>query len=329
MDIRRIKLGKKFTYVDGTKKKVQNKSLLKRITKMRIPPMYKKVKISRNPSNKVQAIGIDDAGRKQYIYSKKFVDEQQEIKFQDLIKFGRCIKRIKRDIKSNIESDLPIHDKKKVISMALYLIDYCCFRVGTEEYKKKYKTYGATTLNKNHIVFRDEEVDIEFVGKKSVINKKTIKNENVINLLQKLCKYNSNREYLFYYKDDNQELHSINANMINNYLKKYNKTLIAKMFRTWNGNKVLLKELMHMDKPNNEKEIKKNLLKAIKKVAEELHNTVAVSRKSYLNSEIYTTYLNDNDKFYEFLEENKRKNGDNKSFDRILSLFLIKFYKKE
>ena len=29
MDIRRIKVGKKFTYVDGTKKKVQNKSLLK------------------------------------------------------------------------------------------------------------------------------------------------------------------------------------------------------------------------------------------------------------------------------------------------------------
>ena len=45
---------------------------------------------------------MDDAGRKQYIYSKKFVKEQQEIKFQDLIQFGKRIKRLRKDVKHHI-----------------------------------------------------------------------------------------------------------------------------------------------------------------------------------------------------------------------------------
>ena len=99
------------------------------------------------------------------------------------------------------------------------------------------------------------------------------------------------------------------------------------MFRTWNGNNVLLRHLISKDKPENEKEIKKNLRDAIKKVSNELHNTMAVAKKSYLNSEIYTTYLLDNDKFFAFLEKNKRENGDNKTTDRILTLFLIEYYR--
>ena len=55
---------------------------------------------------------------------------------------------------------------------------------------------------------------------------------------------------------------------------------------------------------------------------------MAVSKKSYCNSEIYTTYLNENDKFFEFIEKNKKENGENKGTDRLLTLFLIKYYRK-
>ena len=60
------------------------------------------------------------------------------------------------------------------------MLDKCKFRIGTEEYKKKYKTYGATTLNTSHLLFRrndnnEKEVEIKFRGKKSVINTNIIK----------------------------------------------------------------------------------------------------------------------------------------------------------
>ena len=100
------------------------------------------------------------------------------------------------------------------------------------------------------------------------------------------------------------------------------------MFRTWNGNSILIKYLVSRGKPSNEKEIKRNLRDAIKKVAQELHNTVNVAKSAYCNSEIYTTYLNDNELFFQFIDENRRENGDKKTTDRLLTLFLKKYYKK-
>ncbi len=328
MDIRRILDNDKYFYIDSkTRKRIKNKRTVKRIKKLNIPPGYKKVKISSKNNSKVQAIGEDDLGRKQYIYNKKFIEEQQEIKFQDLINFGKKIKRIRKDYRRILESNLPIDNKEKQVSMVLFLLDVCKFRVGTEEYKKKYNTYGATTLNSNHIIFKENEVEISFIGKKSVTNSSVIKNENVIHLLETLCKKNKGKEYLFYYKDDKDNVYNITSNHIHNVLKKYNKHLQPKMFRTWNGNSVLLKHLISKGQPKDLKEIKRNLREGIKKVANELHNTVSVSKKSYCNSEIYTLYLNENDKFFEFLDSNRKDNGDKKLTDRILTLFLEKYYK--
>ena len=168
MDIRRIKVEEEYKYINRKTKKRVNKRTLNRIKSLRIPPSYKKIRISNSAKDKVQAIGVDELGRKQYTYNPKFVEEQQEIKFQDLIQFGKKIKRIRKDYRSIIDSNLPIHNKNKIISIVLYFLDHCKFRIGSEEYKKKYNTYGATTINTNHILFNENEVEIKFVGKKSV-----------------------------------------------------------------------------------------------------------------------------------------------------------------
>ena len=329
MDIRRIRVEDKFKYIDRkTKTRITDKKTLKRINNMRIPPAYKKVKISKKSTDKIQAIGIDDAGRKQYVYSKKFVQDQQEIKFQDLIQFGKRIKRIRKDVKYNISKKSDIYDRSKIISIVIYLMDHCNFRIGTEEYKNRYNTYGATTLSGNHMLFKEGEVEIKFIGKKSVENVSTIKNNDAILLLKELCNKHSGKEFLFYYKDEQDNTHQVSSSQINNFLKKYHKHIIPKMFRTWNGNNILIKYLISKEKPKDEKEINKNLREAIKKVSHELHNTVSVAKKSYLNSEIYTTYLLDNKKFFDFIEKNKKENGDNKTTDRILTLFLMEYYKK-
>ena len=337
MDIRRQfnKSQKKFIFYDkNTKHRIRNKKTLKWINELRISPKYSKVKISKKKNSKILAIGIDDKDRKQYFYNKKFIQEQQEIKFQDLIIFGKKIKRIRKNYNKILESNISLDNKEKQISIVLYLLDRCKFRIGTEEYKKKYKTYGITTLNTKHILIKnndnkEKEIEIKFRGKKNVINISTIKNKNIITLLEKLCKKHRNMEYLFYYKNENnnKDIYHITPNHIHHYLKKYNSKIIPKMFRTWNGNSILLKYLLSRPKPNNQKEIKKILREGIKRVAYELHNTVSVSKKNYCNSEIYLLYLNDNEQFFEFIDNNKKTNGEKKGTDRLLTLFLIKYNK--
>lgn len=334
MDYRRALVDsktKKYRYYNkNTKKTISKKNTLLRIKSLKIPPNYRKVKINKSPNHKIQAIGEDNKGRKQYIYHPNFIEEQQEIKFKDLIQFGKSIKRIRKDYRSVLDSKSKL-DKNKIISLIIYLLDECKFRIGTEEYKKRYQTYGATTLNAEHILFKNDEVVISFIGKKSVPNTSIIKNESVKKILEELCMRNKNKEYLFYYNinDDNHESKHITSNAITKFLKKYHNSLKPKMFRTWNGNSILLKYLLGRPIPSSSKEIKVNLREGIKKVSLELHNTMAVAKKSYCNSEIYQTYLEDNEKFFQFVDDNRKLNGDKKGTDRILTLFLIKYYQQK
>ena len=93
MDITRRRTKKGFYYKNQkTCKVIKSKKLLKHIATLNIPPAYEDVMISSNMDDKVLAISRDDKDRKQYTYNPKYIEEQQEIKFCDLIHFGRKLK---------------------------------------------------------------------------------------------------------------------------------------------------------------------------------------------------------------------------------------------
>jgi DNA topoisomerase I len=304
-------------------KKINDLNTLTRIKSLKIPPAYTDVKISNNPSSKIQATGLDTKKRKQYMYHKNYTKKQSKIKFNELIIFGKKIKRIRKDINNNIfkcskNSEL-LKTKECIISIILYLIDNCNFRVGCEKYKKLYNTYGVTTLNKSHFKFNKKSVYIHFVGKKGVINKTNITNSNICSILKILC--HTNKDFLFYYNDKGKS-YRINEKHINMFLKKYDKNITVKMFRTWNSNYILLKELLNYSIPKTEKEAKQNIKLSIKKAAAKLHHSSIVSKKSYLNNEIVTMYLNDITQFKKIIEYFRKTNGNLPSINRLLNLIL-------
>ena len=329
MDIRRLydNKTKKFKFYNNKSKKlVKTPSVLKRILSLRIPPAYKKVVISNSNNSKVQAIGVDLKGRKQYTYNPKFVEEKQKEKFSNLVFFGRKIKRIRRDINNNISSGSNnirlVKNKNTMISVILYLIDKCNFRVGCQKYKDLYNTYGVTTLNNQHLNINDNSVTIEFVGKKGVVNKDKIKNSNVCRILRTLY-YNNDDEYIFNYTDDKGNKYRITEKHINDWLKKYDKRITVKMFRTWNSNYILLKEILNLELPQDEKQAKKNINMAVKKAASQLHHTANVSKKSYMDNEIITLYVENPMKFKKLVESHRKRNGNLPTISRLLNLVIM------
>ena len=64
---------KRFIYLDKKNKQISDNESLTRFKKLNIPPAYKEVKISLTSNNYLQAIGVDDKGRTQYIYNKSFI----------------------------------------------------------------------------------------------------------------------------------------------------------------------------------------------------------------------------------------------------------------
>lgn len=324
MDITRRRTKKGFYYKNQkTCKVIKSKKLLKHIATLNIPPAYEDVMISSNMDDKVLAISRDDKDRKQYTYNPKYIEEQQEIKFCDLIHFGRKLKSIRIDIMKKLkESNDSIPSKDSVIALILFLIDRCNFRIGNEKYKKLYDTYGVTTLNSKHIMLHESHFNITFIGKKSIENKGKITHPLALKIMRKLMTLYGRFDYIFYYKDQHtKEIYRVNEKHISNYLKRYNSKLVPKMFRTWAANQMVLGYLLNT---NNELTLKKNIINAVKKTADKMHHTVNVSKKNYINNEILDFYLNRNVDFNNLIKSYKKTNGNFPTVDRMLNLILRK-----
>ena len=63
---------KQFIFLDKHNTQIKDPETLSRVKKLVIPPAYTDIKIANNPNNYLQAVGIDDKGRKQYVYKKSF-----------------------------------------------------------------------------------------------------------------------------------------------------------------------------------------------------------------------------------------------------------------
>ena len=291
----KIKKGKSTYYVDKNSKRVKNKEDLKRIEGMRIPPAWNKVVISKDPNAKVQAIGIDEKGRSQFIYSQDHKNKSKSEKYKRVHELGKELSKISRKVRSELKD--PGFEKKKAMALIVMLIILTSLRIGSELNKKMYNSYGMTTLLKKHFKFHPNKVSLKFIGKKGVENKADIKDKFICNLLKQWAnkfKPKANDPF-FQYIGKNGCIYTLGASDVNKYIKSFG-PYTAKDFRTFNANKHLLYELDRIPLNPDEKlikktHIKKNMVQAMKKVAEHLNNTPAVCKKEYCSPYIVNYYM--------------------------------------
>lgn len=291
----KIKDGKSTYYVDKKKKRVKNKKNLERIDKMRIPPAWNKVVVSKDPNAKVQAIGIDEKGRSQFIYSQEHKDKSKGEKYKRVHELGKQLSKISRKIRSELKE--PGFEKKKAMALIVMLIILTSLRIGSELNKNLYKSYGMTTLLKKHLKFQPDKVSLKFIGKKGVENTAVIKDKLVrTQLKQWVNKFKPKAQDSFFkYIGSNGNVYTLCGSDVNKYIKSFG-PYTAKDFRTFNANKYLLKELdrlpLNPDENSIKKtHIKKNMVHAMKQVAEHLNNTPAVCKKEYCSPYIVNYYM--------------------------------------
>ena len=285
---KRTEKGKKIHHKFYDKKGLEltDKSLIKKALEgLYIPPAYDDVKIDLNRAHKVHAIGYDEKSRPQYIYNKKYTEQQSEKKFDHMVKFGKKFKTILRKINEDLFS--PKDSKEKQIAMILKLIMECHFRVGNERYSKKNNSYGTTTLETKHIKVKKNAVEIDFIGKKKVRNVCTVRNKKIVKVLKEKKRTLSKDDKIFTYRSGNN-YHCVQACDVNKYLKQFGK-FTTKNFRTWGANVELIIQLSKGSddcKPDTKKKIQSILKESVKKVAKKLHNTPAVCKSNYLDPEL-------------------------------------------
>ena len=308
--ITRKLINKKYHYFNNKNIQIKNKITLDKINKIYIPPAYKDVKIYLN--HKVLATGIDDAGRKQYIYNEKSKKEREEKKRNQIYKLSRNFERLKRKIKNDLaKKDFT---KDKLIALVIRIMDLCNFRGGNKTYEKKYGSHGLTTLHKKHVKIRPNNIEIEFIGKKGVNNHCVINNPEIQNIIKQVYSISTKTDpYLFSIRYNDEDI-NISIVDLNKYLEEFDIT--SKDLRTWNANIIFLKnfkrEIQNLDFKEYESKTEKQQLKmrksmireAIKRTADSLHHTPSICKSSYIfkniinnienNPKILNTVINSN-----------------------------------
>lgn len=326
--ITRIKHGKGFRYIDTKKQTAADTKLKKRITELVIPPAWKEVWVCPKSNGHVLATGIDERGRKQYIYHPKWRTMRDLIKFYRLITFGTALPTIRKVI----EQDLQIRElsKDKVIGTMLWLLDNTYIRVGNDLYFTENESVGLATLTDEHVVIDGTVVTLAFKGKSGKDHHITIDHSRVAQTLSELKAIRGPR--LFRYRDEQHKLHEITAQDINAYLADItNVHISAKDFRTWGGTLMAFNHLAETEKLPDDKTPKqeKVLIQAVDAAANVLGNTRTIAKNSYVHPDILQDYGSKHfSKLYEKAKQKRAKPGLDKRETELL-VFLEDLFEHE
>ena len=278
----------RFRYYDSRGKQITDAAKLARIEELVIPPAWKDVWISPRGTAKLQATGVDRAGRRQYLYHPEYRARQEQEKFDKLVRFAERLPDLRKAMAKDMQSEPLSPDW--VSALALRLINLGWFRVGTERYARTTRTFGITTLRKGHVSVRGSRITFKYRGKHRVLVRTAIVDAELADAMKKLLQLPGGRR-LFRYELDGS-LCNLTGAHLNMYIEKHmGDEFTAKDFRTWGGTLIAAIAFAEHEPPETETEAKKVVAGVMRAVGAKLGNTPAIARASYVSPAVVEQYL--------------------------------------
>jgi DNA topoisomerase I len=257
-----------------------------------IPPAWQQVKIAVSHNARIQATGIDKAGRLQYIYHPKFRARQEKEKFERILRFAKALPKMRKVTREHLA--LPGLPREKVLACIVQLMDKAYFRVGNEIYAKENQSYGLTTLRSKHTRIWGDTIIFDFIGKSGQAHLKKVTDKRLAKIVKKLDELPGYE--VFKYVGEDGEMYDIHSDDVNEYIKELmGEEFSAKDFRTWGGTLLASMELSQTERSHHINERKKAVAECVKKVAQKLGNTPAIARASYIDPRVIKAYVVTND----------------------------------
>ncbi len=283
---RRSGRGFRFEHPDGTR--VEDAATLRRIRGLAIPPAWTDVWISVDPRGHLQAVGRDARGRKQYRYHPDFRSARESDKFARLIEFGESLPRIRERVAEDLgRPGLP---RDKVLALVVRLLETTLIRVGNEEYARLNRSFGLTTLRDRHARIEGSRVRFRFRGKSGRTHEVGLRDRRLAALVRR-CQELPGQE-LFQYVDEDGEHRAISSEDVNEYLRSAaGLDITAKMFRTWAATVLAVRALRRGATPATERAARREVVSAMREIADRLGNTPTVARQSYVHPAVVDAYL--------------------------------------
>lgn len=258
------------------------------IKSLAIPPAWQEVEITTSPTAKIFATGRDTAGKKQYIYNPDWRVQQEEEKYQRIIRFASKLTLMRRVTGQHLNhSDV---SRSKVLACMVRLIDNAYFRPGNDRYAKENDSYGLSTMRSRHLDIRDNELIFTYRGKAGVEQVKKVEDEKLSEVVAELDAI-PGREIFKYFDEDGNKV-NVSSDDLNDYIRGImGEDFSAKDFRTWAGTSLAALALDEIGVADHPDQAEKNIREAIESVAKRLGNTPEVTKASYIDPRVIESYL--------------------------------------
>ena len=276
-----------FTFRKPDGSSVDDDKTIARIQRLRIPPAWQDVRIARGDSAPLQAVGVDKKGRTQYLYHAKFRAAREEEKFQRVVEFGESLPDLRRRIRRDLQRD--DLSRERVLATIVRLIDQGFFRVGNDKSAKNEATYGLTTVRSDHVTESNGRLLFDYVGKWRKEQKRAIADPDAARTIRKLKRLDADELFAF---EQHGRLQDVKDRHVNDYIQSIvGENFTAKDFRTWAGTLLCSIALAMQGQGTSKTERKRKVKKAIEATAEQLGNTPAVCRSSYICPRLLDEYM--------------------------------------
>ena len=280
----RRRAGKGFVYLDELGNRLAAEDI-QRCKLLVIPPAWEQVWICPAPNGHLQAVGIDDAGRRQYLYHEQWRLQRDRLKYDTVLQIAARLPSARRDVAKDLQLEgMPY---ERALGTAFRLLDLGFFRIGGEAYAESNNSYGLATIKKEHVSIDNGSVIFNYVAKSGQERYIALADDLVLQAVRELLARRGGGPELLAYKDRRQ-WHDVNSADINNYIKTHvGEEMSSKDFRTWHGTviaAVVLAEANESAKTITAR--KRAVSSAMKEVAGYLGNTPAVARTSYVDPRV-------------------------------------------
>ncbi|WP_280273048.1 DNA topoisomerase IB [Nocardia wallacei] len=282
--VRRVRRGRGFSYVDDDGTPVDDAETTGRIKDLAIPPAWRKVWICPHPDGHIQAVGVDAAGRRQYLYHEQWRRERDEEKFDRVLEMAAKLPGLRDQVSTDLRRTGLA--RSRVEAVALGLLDRGVFRVGGEEYAEEHGTRGVATLLREQVRVSGSEMLFDYVAKGGARRRVRIVEPELARAVRALRRNRSPSGRLLVYRDGGRlrELHSDDINA--RFKELVGNEHSAKDFRTWQATVLAAAAFAATECPNSQRRRNSAVREVMTEVAEALGNTPTVARDSYVDPRV-------------------------------------------
>lgn len=281
--------GDGWVFLDATGAPLDDDAEVARCTRLAIPPAWTDVWICRYPDGHLQAFGRDAAGRGQYLYHEEWQARRSRRKHDHVLDVGRRLPAARRAVTRDLNQ--PGTGRRTVLALAFRLLDDAYFRAGGEVYAARHGSFGLATIRKEHAtVRRDGSVHFRYPAKSGQLRDVLVEDPVVARLVTTLKRRRGGVDLLAWREDDHGAAwHDVTSADVQAGIKeRLGEDATPKDFRTWHATVLTARALADVGDPPRAQRARTRVVTGIvRDVAEELGNTPAVARSSYIDPRLF------------------------------------------